>query len=290
LIRNADLAMYRAKEEGKNQYRFYDRTMYPEAEETMEIKNSLRKALERNEFLVHYQPQIDVMTGKMIGLEALIRWNHPKRGLIPPNRFIPIAEDTGLIVPIGERVLRIVCAQSRAWRQAGYAPIRIAVNLSARQFSEKDLAHTIKRIVDEHELSPSDLELEITENMAMKDEKQGILQELRDMGFTISIDDFGTQYSSLAYLKNLPIDRIKIDRSFVGGISRDNKDEAIIMAMLLIANRLNLAVIAEGVETHEQLTFLQDNHCHEIQGFIFHKPQPAEEIGRLLLLQSVPVE
>ncbi len=290
LIRNADLAMYRAKEEGKNQYRFYDRTMFPEAEETMEMKTSLRKALERNEFLVHYQPQIDILTGKMIGLEALIRWNHPKRGLIPPNSFIPIAEETGLIVPIGEKVLQLICAQSKAWQQAGYSPIRIAVNLSARQFGEKGLARRIKQIVDDHQLSPSDLELEITENMAMKDDKQVVLQELRDMGFTISIDDFGTQYSSLAYLKKLPINRIKIDRSFVGGIARDNKDEAIILAMLLIANRLNLTVIAEGVETSEQLSFLQDNHCHEIQGFIFHRPQPAEAVERLLVLQSASLE
>jgi EAL domain-containing protein (putative c-di-GMP-specific phosphodiesterase class I) len=260
--------------------------MFPDADETMEIKNSLCRALERDEFLVHYQPQVDVPSGTIIGLEALIRWNHPKRGLIPPSSFIPIAEDSGLIVPIGERVLQMVCAQSKAWRKAGFPPIRIAVNLSARQFGQKDLTERIKQIVEDNQLNPRDIELEITENMAMKDDKQATLQELRDMGFMISIDDFGTQYSSLAYLKKLPVDKIKIDRSFINGISRDHKDEAIIMAMLLIANRLNLSIIAEGVETGEQLSFLQDNHCHEIQGFIFHKPQPAEMIEQLLHKQS----
>jgi len=282
LIRNADLAMYRAKDEGKNQYRLYDNTLNPNSEETVEIKNSLRAALDKDEFIVHYQPQIEVKTGRIIGLEALIRWVHPTRGMVPPNSFIPIAEETGLIVPIGEKILRIVCAQSRSWQQAGLPPIRIAVNLSARQFAQKDLPERIGAIVEEHRLDPQYIELEITENMAMKDDMQFALQELRDKGFTISIDDFGTQYSSLNYLKRLPVDKIKIDRSFVSGIARDRKDEAIIMAMLLIANRLSLTVIAEGVETSEQLAFLQENKCHEIQGFIFHKPQSAEQIGRLL--------
>ncbi|MFC5402884.1 EAL domain-containing protein [Cohnella soli] len=286
LIRNADLAMYRAKEEGKNQYRFYDNTFNLDAQETMDIKNSLLRAIEQDEFFVYYQPQIEVNTGKIVGLEALIRWYHPKRGLIPPNSFIQIAEDTGLIVPIGERVLQIVCAQSKAWRQAGISPIRIAVNLSVRQFSQQDLARRIRRILDDNQLEPHDIELEITENMAMKDDMQASLQELKDMGFTISIDDFGTQYSSLGYLKRLPIHKIKIDRSFVIGISRDRKDEAIIMAMLNIADRLNLTVIAEGVETAEQLTFLQDNNCHEIQGFIFYKPLPADQIETLLIQQE----
>ncbi|TVX99909.1 putative bifunctional diguanylate cyclase/phosphodiesterase [Cohnella terricola] len=282
LIRNADLAMYRAKEEGKNLFRFYDPAMNPNAEETMEIKLGLRRALEKNEFTVHYQPQIEARTGKLIGLEALIRWEHPVRGLIPPNHFIPIAEETGLILPIGEKVLSIVCAQSIAWQRAGIPPIRIAVNLSARQFAQEDLAERINGILERHGLDPKYIELEITENTAMKDDMQPALNELRERGFTIAIDDFGTQYSSLNYLKRLPVDKIKIDRSFVSGIARDRKDEAIIVAMLQIANRLNLTVIAEGVETNEQLAFLRDNNCQEIQGFIFSKPQPAERIEPLL--------
>jgi len=282
LVRNADLAMYRAKEEGKNQYRFFDMTLNPNAEETMEIANNLRRALEKEEFFMHYQPQVEARTGKLIGLEALIRWQHPVRGLIPPNNFIPIAEETGLILPISEKMLHLVCAQSKAWQAAGLPPVRIAVNLSARQFAQKDFAARIGKILDEHGLDPKLLELEITENMAMKDGMQQALLELRERGFTISIDDFGTQYSSLNYLKRLPVDKIKIDRSFISGISRDRKDEAIIVAMLHIASRLNLTVIAEGVETSEQLEFLQENNCHEIQGFIFHKPQPADRIERLL--------
>jgi len=282
LIRNADLAMYRAKDEGKNQFRIYDVSLNPNAEEAMEIKSSLRVALAKDEFTVYYQPQIEVESGRVVGLEALIRWVHPTKGIIAPNNFIPIAEETGLIVPIGERMLQIVCAQSRAWLDAGLPPIRIAVNLSARQFAQKDLPERIGAIVGEHGLDPQSIELEITENMAMKEDMQPALHTLRDMGFTISIDDFGTQYSSLNYLKLLPVDKIKIDRSFVSGIARDRKDEAIIVAMLLIASRLNLTVIAEGVETSEQLAFLQENNCHEIQGFIFHKPQPADQIARLL--------
>ncbi len=286
LIRNADLAMYRAKDEGKNQFRVYDVTLNPNAEETIEIKNSLRVALANDEFIVYYQPQIAVDTGQVVGLEALVRWVHPTRGLIPPNDFIPIAEETGLIVPIGERILQLVCNQSRAWQDAGFPPIRIAVNLSARQFAQKDLSQRISSIVGKHRLDPQYIELEITESLVMKEGMQPALHSLREKGFTISIDDFGTQYSSLNYLKLLPVDKIKIDRSFVKGIARDRKDEAIIVAMLLIASRLNLTVIAEGVETVEQLSFLQQNNCHEIQGFIFHKPKPAEQITELLASQS----
>jgi len=282
LVRNADLAMYRAKEEGKNQFRFFDTTLNPNAEESMEIAGYLRRAVEKDELVLHYQPQVEARTGKIIGMEALVRWKHPTRGLLPPNSFIAIAEETGLILPIGEKVLHLACAQSIAWQRAGLPPVRIAVNLSARQFAQKGFAERIGDILGEHGLEPRYVELEITENTAMKDGMQPVLQGLRDQGFTISIDDFGTQYSSLNYLKKLPVDKIKIDRSFVSGISRDRKDEAIIVAMLQIADRLNLTVIAEGVETNEQLEFLLQNRCQEIQGFIFHKPQPADRIERLL--------
>lgn len=286
LVRNADIAMYRAKEEGKNQYRFYDVTLDPSSEEAIEIASYLRRALEKQEIFMHYQPQVEAGSGRIIGLEALIRWQHPKKGLIPPNRFIPIAEETGLILPISEKVLHLVCAQSRAWQDAGLPPVRIAINLSARQFSQRDFAVRLTEIVAEYGLSPCCLELEITEMMAMKDDLQPVLLELKDKGFTLSIDDFGVQYSSLNYLKKLPVDKIKIDRSFVSGIARDRKDEAIIVAMLQIADRLNLTVIAEGVETNEQLEFLRSNNCQEIQGFIFHKPQPADQIEALLLAES----
>lgn len=286
LIMSADMAMYRAKEEGKNQFRFYDCTMNPHAEATVEIKNSLSRALNRNEFLIHYQPQVQVSTGKIIGVEALIRWNHPTRGMVPPHSFIPIAEDTGLIIPIGEWVLRMACAQSKSWQLAGLPPLRMAVNLSARQFMQKNLTERIKQILAETELEPQYLELEITENLAMNDDKLSTLQELRNMGITISIDDFGTQYSSLSYLKRLPVNKVKIDRSFVIGISIDQKDEAIILAMLLIAQRLNLTVIAEGVETKQQLEFLQEHNCDDIQGFYFYKPQPAEQVEMLFREQA----
>lgn len=286
LVMNADMAMYRAKEEGKNQFRFYDSSLNPDAESTMEIKNSLRRALDRNEFLIQYQPQVQVTTGQITGLEALIRWNHPSRGMVPPSSFIPIAEDTGLIVPIGEWVLRMACEQAKAWQLAGLPPIRIAVNLSARQFMQKNLTERIKQILAETELEPKYLELEITENIAMKDDRLSTLHELRTMGITISIDDFGTQYSSLSYLKRLPVNKVKIDRSFVNGISIDLKDEAIIHAMLLIAQRLNLTVIAEGVETIEQFQFLKEHHCDSIQGFLFYQPEPAEMIEMLLWKQA----
>ncbi|WEK54036.1 MAG: EAL domain-containing protein [Candidatus Cohnella colombiensis] len=286
LLKNTELAMYHSKSESKNNYSVYHDQIDPQADYRMYIKNSLNRALQRNEFFVHYQPQVEATSGRIVGMEALIRWNHPKKGMIPPSVFIPIAEESGMIIPIGERVLQIACAQSKAWQLSGLPPIRVAVNLSARQFSQKNLAERIKYILSVTELDPKNLELEITENMAMKDDNLSTLHELREMGITISIDDFGTQYSSLSYLKRLPVNKIKIDRSFVNGIAVDQKDEAIIMAMLLIARRLDLTVIAEGVETEEQYAFLRDNDCNSIQGYLFHKPQPPEQIKELLLTHT----
>ncbi|MFC5701422.1 putative bifunctional diguanylate cyclase/phosphodiesterase [Cohnella faecalis] len=283
LTKNADKAMYRAKDEGKNNYKFYDSNRNSDVEEKMEIKNSLRRALERDEFDVHYQPQIQVETGQLIGMEALIRWHHPKRGTISPATFIPVAEETGMIVPMGEWILRKACAQNKAWQDAGLPPIRMAVNLSARQFGHNNLLESIRRILEETGLDPQYLELEITENLAMKDESLPTLTELRSMGITISIDDFGTQHSSLGYLKRLPVNRIKIDRSFIWGIGKDTRDEAIILAMLLVAQRLELSILAEGVETEEQFAFLQKHGCDDIQGFLFYRPQPADLIQKVLL-------
>lgn len=282
LIRHADQAMYRAKDEGKNQYCIYDNSLSLSDEHTLEMKNGLIAALARDELSVHYQPLIELKSRKIIGLEALARWNHPTRGIISPSVFIPVAEESGLIALISEKVLQTVCAQIKAWQLAGIPPIRIAVNLSTKQFASQNLPDRIEKIVASYQLDPAYIELEITESMIMRDDMQPALYALRDKGFAISIDDFGTQYSSLNYLKILPVNKIKIDRTFVNGITRDRKDEAIIVAILLIASRLNLTVIAEGVETNEQLAFLLDNNCHEAQGFIFYKPMPADQITELL--------
>ncbi len=287
LVKNADTTMYRAKENGKNQYLLYNPAMHTEHKLTMEISNGLRRALENDEFVMHYQPQIEAATGQIIGLEALIRWNHPEQGMVSPGMFIPIAEESGLIVPIGEKVLQLVSAQSRAWQNAGYPPIKIAVNLSAKQFRHSALPSVIMQILQDSDINPCHIELEITENEAMRDDTQLMLQELREQGFIISIDDFGTQYSSLSYLTRLPVDKIKLDRSFVHGIANNTKDEAIIRAILLIAKHLELTVIAEGVETYEQLLFLSQHECHQIQGFLFHKPMAADAIEELLVQHQI---
>ncbi|MCM3748235.1 EAL domain-containing protein [Paenibacillus pasadenensis] len=282
LALHADSAMYKAKEEGKNHYKWFDGKETPEAAELLELRSGLRKALERGEFELYYQPQIEAATGELSGLEALLRWKHPKLGPVSPQQFIPLAEESGLIVEIGEWVLRTACAQNKAWQDAGCPKLRIAVNLSARQFAAPDLVGTVRSVLEQTGLDPCYLELEITENMAMKNENLGTLEQLRDMGILLSIDDFGTQHSSLSYLKSLPVSRIKIDRSFVSGIGMDERDEAIIHAMLLIARRLCLSVVAEGVETESQLGFLKEHDCDEIQGYLFFKPQPAYQTEQVL--------
>ncbi|WP_176444993.1 bifunctional diguanylate cyclase/phosphodiesterase [Paenibacillus herberti] len=289
LTQHADLAMYRAKEEGKNHYRWFDGTVAPESARLMELRNGLRRAMERGEFEVYYQPQIETATGKLSGLEALLRWKHPRLGQISPQQFIPLAEETGLIVEIGEWVLHTACAQNKAWHDAGCPKLRIAVNLSARQFAAPDLVGTVRNVLEQTGLDARFLELEITENMAMKNENLTTLEQLKDMGILLSIDDFGTQHSSLSYLKRLPVSRIKIDRSFVSGIGVDERDEAIIHAMLVIARRLHLSVVAEGVETEPQFGFLEEHNCDEIQGYLFFKPQSAEHIGKVLR-DSLPGE
>ncbi|SFA97699.1 diguanylate cyclase (GGDEF) domain-containing protein [Cohnella sp. OV330] len=283
LIRHADKAMYAAKEAGKNRYKWYDGSAPAGADEQMELRSYLRKALSRGEFELHYQPQIQAGSGRLVGMEALLRWNHPKLGPVSPQRFIPLAEETGLIVEIGEWVLRVACTQNKAWQEAGFPELRMAVNLSARQFASSDVAASVRGVLEETGVDPRSLELEITENMAMKNENLPALEQLRDMGITLSIDDFGTQHSSLGYLKRLPISRIKIDRSFVSGIGKDDRDEAIIHAMMLVARRLNLSVVAEGVETEAQYDFLAEHDCDDIQGFLFYRPQPAELIRKVLL-------
>jgi diguanylate cyclase (GGDEF)-like protein/PAS domain S-box-containing protein len=284
LLKNADVALYRAKEEGRNTYRFFSAEMNARANETLLISNSLRQALERDEFLLEYQPCLDLASGRITSVETLIRWQNPRLGLIPPIQFIPLAEETGMIVAIGEWVLRTACAQARRWQVAALPPLRLAVNLSARQFRQPDLAERIAAILAETGFPAEALELEITESMVMQDPRRThqILLELKAMGITVAIDDFGTGYSSLSYLKRFPIDYLKIDQSFVGDIPGDADDIAITRAIVAMAKSLRLRVIAEGVETREQHTFLSQEGCEEGQGFLFGRPQSAADLERLL--------
>jgi diguanylate cyclase (GGDEF)-like protein/PAS domain S-box-containing protein len=284
LLKSAGSALYRAKQLGGNAYQFYTADMNERALHRLALENQLRWALERKEFVVYYQPQVNIDTGKIMGMEALVRWQHPELGLVPPAEFIPLAEDTGLIMPIGEWVLRTACAQTRAWQDCGFKNLHVAVNLSPRQFQQPDLLLLIERALKDAGLDPSSLELEVTESSVMKNAESAIdtLRELRAMGIRISIDDFGSGYSSLSYLKHLPIDVLKIDQSFVRDMTSDPKDAAIAMAIIQLAHSLQLQVKAEGVETEEQLRFLRLLRCDEMQGFLFCKPIPVGDFEQLL--------
>lgn len=284
LTKNADIAMYMAKEKGKNQYIFCTQVMKTKINETMKMTNSLYRALERNELEIYYQPQLSCTSTEIVGLEALLRWNHPEFGMVSPSEFIPIAERTGLIIPIGEWVLRTACQQNKAWQEEGYTPLRVGVNISVQQFQNPNLIQQVKGILEETGLASHYLELEITESIAMK-EKNYIIETLttfRDMGIHISIDDFGTEYSSMDYLKQLPIDRIKIAMPFVHGIDVSKKDEAITKSIIILAKSMGFSVIAEGVETKKQLEFLTERKCDEIQGYYFYRPLPLTEVTKLL--------
>ena len=284
LLKNADTAMYRAKAEGRNNQQFFSVEMNAQALEKLHMSSSLRLALERKEFLLHYQPRLDLSTGRITGAEALIRWQHPELGLISPARFIPIAEENGLIEPIGEWVLGTACRQMRAWRDAGLPLDRMAVNLSARQFSHPDLLRRIAVILEETGLPARYLEVEVTESMVMRDPEAtaGVLAKLKALGIAVSIDDFGTGYSSLSYLKRFPLDFLKIDQSFVRGIPSDADDAAIIAAIIAMAKSLKLKLIAEGVETAAQRDFLTVQGCDEAQGYLFARPVPASELEILV--------
>ncbi len=284
LLKNADTALHRAKEQGRNNYQFYTSTMNATALERLSLEGKLRHALEREEFVVYYQPQVSLSTGQIVGMEALVRWRHPDLGLIPPMKFIPLAEETGLIIPLGFWVLRTACAQNKAWQKAGYPPLRVAVNLSTRLFKQQTFIQVVAQTLHETGLDPDYLELELTEGIIMENIETTIttLKELKKMGVHISVDDFGTGYSSLAYLKRFPIDTLKIDRSFVLDITTDPDDAMIAMLIINVAHHLKLRVIAEGVETKEQLAFLRSHGCDEIQGYLFSRPLPAEEFVRLL--------
>jgi diguanylate cyclase (GGDEF)-like protein/PAS domain S-box-containing protein len=285
LLKNADVAMAYAKQSGGNTFKFFARDMNDRAIERLNLEIDLKKALERDEFVLFYQPQIDLRSGKISGVEALIRWQHPERGLISPLQFISIAEESGLIIPIGAWVLNEACRQACVWQQAGLASIRIAVNISSHQFRQGGLVTMVKQALDDSGLSSSMLELELTESCIMQDIEATIitLVLLKELGVTLSVDDFGTGYSSMNYLKRFPLDTLKIDRSFVMDITTDPNDAAIITAIIALAGSLGLKTIAEGVETLEQLQFMRQHLCDEIQGFFISKPMPADEVERFLV-------
>ena len=284
LIKNADLAMYQAKDNGKNQISRCTSSMKEEVEAIVNMTNKLYKAQKNNEFVLYYQPQIEIVTNQIVGVEALIRWNQPELGMISPSKFIPLAEQSGLINSIGHWVLETACRQSKEWQDKGLPPIRMAVNLSLEQFRNPNLSHVISSVLRDTKVDPTLIELEITESIAI-DNSTDIVATLRDLkalGVTISIDDFGTEYSSLARITQLPIDRIKMAMEFVSGISLSEKDEAVVKIIIALASNLNLKIIAEGVETENQLKFLEERIVNEVQGFYFYKPMPASEIEKIL--------
>jgi diguanylate cyclase (GGDEF)-like protein len=284
LLKHADIALFRAKEQGRNNYQFYSAQMNTHTAERLALEAKLRHALARGELSLHYQPKLDIRTRQVTGVEALLRWNNPELGAVSPATFIPLAEETGLIVPIGAWVLLEACKQAKRWQDSGLPGVRVAVNLSARQFRDPMLGQTIGRAFSESGLDPRLLELEITESMVMQEPEKAaaLLKDLKSMGLHLSIDDFGTGYSSLAYLKRFPIDSLKIDRSFVKDIPGNADDLAITQAVVAMAHGLRLRTVAEGVETQEQLEWLKRFGCDEVQGYLFSKALPADEMGRFL--------
>jgi diguanylate cyclase (GGDEF)-like protein len=284
LLTKSDTAMYHAKEQGGNRFEFYTHDMNALVQRRVALEDDLRNALDESQFLVHYQPQFDLTRGRIIGAEALLRWQHPKLGLVPPSHFLPIAEETGLIVPIGDWILRVACDQNAQWSRSGHRGLRVAVNVSSQQFLEAGFADVVRKALEESGLAPPSLELEITESSLLSDVEITVntLGHLKDMGVRLAIDDFGTGYSSLAYLKRLPIDVLKIDQSFVRTLTTDPADATITEAIVRLASGLNLSTIAEGVETLEQLLLLGSYGCNRMQGFLFGKPVPAEMFVRWL--------
>jgi diguanylate cyclase (GGDEF)-like protein len=282
LVKNGDIAMYHAKAQGKNVYQYFDESMNVAAVERLNMENALRKAIKGDELVLYYQPLIGARTGKLVGAEALIRWQHPEMGFLAPGQFIPAAEETGLIVPMGEWVLAHACMQNKAWQDAGFEPIPVSVNISNRQFADKHLSRVVRETLAHTGLDPSYLDIELTESSIMHAEEQATktLNEIKALGVQTSMDDFGTGYSSLGALRRLPIDTLKIDRSFVVDITTDKDDAAIISAVIAMAKVLNLRTTAEGVETKGQFEFLRALECDVIQGFLFSKPVPADELVR----------
>jgi diguanylate cyclase (GGDEF)-like protein len=289
LLKAADVAMYRAKELGRNNYQYYLPTMNVHTLERLELESDLRHALERGEFSLHYQPKVEIASGLITGVEALLRWKHPVRGLVPPLDFIPLAEETGLIVPIGEWVLATACARTNAWQGRGLPKLSVAVNLSARQFADSMLLAKLTRIIHASGLDPAYLELEITESVVMANGEcaVAVLEKLKHIGVQIAIDDFGTGYSSLAYLKRFPIDTLKVDRSFIRDIPADSGDMKITRAIVAMAHSLRLKVVAEGVETAEQLQFLRSLSCDAVQGYFLYRPLKEDEVADALKLNRL---
>ena len=279
IIKNMDSAMYMAKANGKNTYAYFEPALNQMITDKMELQSELRKAIDNKEFILHYQAKVDINSKKISGFEALIRWNHPSKGLLYPNDFIYLAEESGLIVPIGKWVLKNACNQLNKWSQLGYTDITMGVNLSARQFKDKDLIQTVYEIINETGIDAKRLELEITESAALEDIDYTIetIKEIQKFGVSFSLDDFGTGYSSMSYLKRLPVNNLKIDKSFLDTIMEDTSDQKIVQAIISLAENLNLNVIAEGVERFEQEKFLQEANCNEAQGFLYSKPVPKDE-------------
>ncbi len=279
LLRNADAAMYRAKEEGRNTYRFYTEEMTALALAHIDLQSQLRHAIESGQLSLHYQPQVDLADGHVVGMEALARWTHPVQGMIPPDRFIPMAENTGLILPLGEWALRTACFQGRVWLDKGLDFGRVSVNVAGQQLQRGDLLGVVKRALADARLPPGRLELEITESFVMKEAERaiGLLRAIRALGVNLAIDDFGTGYSSLAYLKLLPFDKLKIDKGFVRDLAHDENDAAIARAVIALGHSLQFTVIAEGVETEAQRERLLDDGCDQAQGYLYGKPMPPQQ-------------
>jgi diguanylate cyclase (GGDEF)-like protein len=284
LLANADAAMYRAKEIGRDNFQFYTPELNTKVHEKFLLQEEMRNAVARSEFILLYQPQVDLRTERIFAVEALIRWMHPVEGMMSPANFIPTAEETGLIVPIGDWVLHEACRQNKAWQDAGLAPISVSVNVSARQFREKNLVSRVVHALRESGLHAKYLELEITESLIMQDVDQAVatMEELENLGVQISIDDFGTGYSSLSALKTFPLVRLKIDKSFINNLPENESDKAVASAVISLGQKLNLRVIAEGVETAEQVAFLRENNCDEMQGYHFSRPIRAPDIEKML--------
>jgi EAL domain-containing protein (putative c-di-GMP-specific phosphodiesterase class I) len=284
LLKNAETAMYEAKRGSKNTFRFYDREMNAQAAEILAMDNSMPSGLANGDFYLHYQPQLNLKSDCVIGMEALLRWRHPELGFIGPDRFIPLAEESGFIIKLGEWVLRTACHQNAAWIKSGMPAMRIAVNISGRQFIEPDFVDQVAAALADSCLPPELLELELTESMLVSDEQQSLqrLRILKKMGIQLAIDDFGTGYSSLSYLKHFPLDRLKIDKSFINDILSDPDDAAITEAIIAMGHSLKLQVIAEGVENQEQLAFLQDRGCDEIQGYHLSKPLSEHDLASFI--------
>jgi EAL domain-containing protein (putative c-di-GMP-specific phosphodiesterase class I) len=290
LLKNADIAMYRSKEQGKNTYQFFSSEATAATFEHLMLETSLRRALERSEFVLHFQPIVDLASGRRTGMEALIRWQHPELGMVSPAKFIPLAEETGLIVPIGQWVLEHACRQTKALQEQGFPDLHVSVNLSPRQFHQRDLALSIAQTLTRVGLRPGCLELEVTEGSVMDNADSSIrtLHELKSMGVRLSIDDFGTGYSSLSYLRRFPINSLKVDQSFVRDITSDPEDGAIASAVIALGHSLRLTIVAEGVETQEQLEFLRERECHMVQGYLFARPMPANLLSAALREQYTP--